>query len=65
MPFFQIEILLQVVEAAVIGIPDKKWTERPLLIAVPKKGQQLSSGELLSFFQVCPEPMTPVCILVY
>ncbi|CAL8464941.1 g4476 [Coccomyxa elongata] len=41
----------KVVEAAVIGIPDKKWTERPLLIAVPKKGQQLSSDELLSFFQ--------------
>lgn len=40
------------VEAAVIGIPDKKWTERPLLIAVPKLGQQLSSDELLSFFQV-------------
>ncbi len=37
-----------------IGIPDKKWTERPLLVVVPKPGQQVSSDELLSFFQVCP-----------
>lgn len=27
-----------VLEAAVIGVPDVKWTERPLLVVVPKSG---------------------------
>ena len=29
----------KVAEAAVIAIPDPKWSERPLLIVVPKEGQ--------------------------
>ncbi|CAL8464297.1 g3832 [Coccomyxa elongata] len=41
----------KVLEAAVIGIPDEKWTERPLLLAVHRPGEQVSSDELLTFFQ--------------
>jgi acyl-CoA synthetase (AMP-forming)/AMP-acid ligase II len=48
----------QVIEAAVIGIPDRKWTERPLLVVVPKPGQQVSSDELLGFFQVWPRSIS-------
>lgn len=33
---------MQVAEAAVIGIPDSKWGERPLLIIVPKKNGQVT-----------------------
>lgn len=36
-----------------IGIPNKKWTERPLLVATLKPGQKASTDELLQFFQVC------------
>jgi acyl-CoA synthetase (AMP-forming)/AMP-acid ligase II len=38
-----------VAEAAVIGVPHPKWSERPLLIAVLKPGYQLSGEELLGF----------------
>ena len=38
-----------------IGIPDKKWLERPLLIVVPKPGQQPSRDDILSFFKARPE----------
>ncbi|HEX6836280.1 MAG TPA: long-chain fatty acid--CoA ligase, partial [Polyangia bacterium] len=34
-------------EAAVIGVPDDKWTERPLACVVPRAGQVPSVGELL------------------
>lgn len=38
-----------VAEAAVIGVPHPKWTERPLLIVVKKAGQQLEQEEILSW----------------
>lgn len=36
-------------EAAVIGIPHPKWQERPLLIVVPKPGNNLRGEDLLEF----------------
>lgn len=38
-----------VADAAVIGIPHKKWQERPLLIAVLKAEEEVAQGELLEF----------------
>jgi len=40
-----------VVQAAVIGIPDEKWTERPLLIVKTRAGTNPSKEELLGFFR--------------
>ena len=40
-----------VMQAAVIGVPDKKWTERPLLIVQPKNGTNPSKEDLLGFFK--------------
>jgi fatty-acyl-CoA synthase len=39
-------------EAAVNGIPDEKWGERPLVLVVVKEGFQwkISEEELLGFF---------------
>ncbi len=52
----------QVVEAAVIGIPHPKWSERPLLIAVPNPKQPPSKDELLSFLKVRKAPTEqPTC----
>lgn len=39
-----------VAEAAVIGAPHPKWTERPLLLAVLKEGASLSEKEMLDWF---------------
>jgi len=39
-----------VAEAAVIGVPHPKWSERPLLVVVRKPGQQVSAQELLAFY---------------
>jgi fatty-acyl-CoA synthase len=39
------------VEAAVIGIPDEKWGERPLLIAVRKEGETVEKTEILGFLE--------------
>ncbi len=39
-----------VMQAAVIGIPDEKWTERPLLIVKPNAGANPSKEDLLGFF---------------
>lgn len=39
----------QIAEAAVIGMSHPKWTERPLLIAVLKPGQQLTEEQLLKW----------------
>jgi fatty-acyl-CoA synthase len=40
-----------VLEAAVIGVPDEKWGERPLACVVKKQGTELSARELLSFLE--------------
>jgi len=39
-----------IAEAAVIGVPHPKWSERPLLLAV-KKGNGVSREELLAFYE--------------
>jgi fatty-acyl-CoA synthase len=39
----------KVAEAAVIGVRHPKWDERPLLVVVPKSGQDLGKDELLAF----------------
>jgi len=39
-----------VVEAAVIGVAHPKWTERPLLVVVTADGQEVSTDELLSWY---------------
>jgi fatty-acyl-CoA synthase len=39
-----------VAEAAVIGLPHPKWTERPLLLVVKEAGQEVTPQELLSFY---------------
>jgi acyl-CoA synthetase (AMP-forming)/AMP-acid ligase II len=39
-----------VAEAAVIGVPHPKWTERPLLIVTTAEGQDVSKEDLLAYF---------------
>lgn len=39
-----------VVEAAVIGVPHPKWTERPLLLAVIKPGESAQKEDILAWF---------------
>jgi len=38
-----------VAEAAVVGIPDEKWDERPLVAVVIKEGQSVTAAELREF----------------
>ncbi|MFI5608501.1 long-chain fatty acid--CoA ligase [Amycolatopsis sp. NPDC051903] len=38
-----------VAEAAVVGIPDEKWDERPLVAVVVKEGQTVSAEELRDY----------------
>jgi len=38
-------------EAAVIGIPDQQWTERPLACVVPRPQASVTAAELASFLQ--------------
>ncbi len=41
----------EVAQAAVIGIPDKRWTERPLLVAIRTEGSTLTQDDLLGFLE--------------
>ncbi len=41
----------EVQEAAVIGVPDARWTERPLLLVVPRDGAQPSAAALIEHLQ--------------
>jgi fatty-acyl-CoA synthase len=38
-----------VAEAAVVGVPDEKWDERPLVAVVVREGQQVTAEELREF----------------
>ncbi|HET9889584.1 MAG TPA: fatty acid--CoA ligase, partial [Mycobacterium sp.] len=38
-----------VVEAAVVGVPDERWEERPLAVVVAKDGASVSAEELRKF----------------
>ena len=40
-----------VAEAAVIGVPHPKWTERPLLIIIKAEGAQLTREEMLGWLE--------------
>jgi fatty-acyl-CoA synthase len=39
----------KVAEAAVIGIPDERWSERPLACVVPKEGEEITLEELTGY----------------
>ena len=41
----------EVLEAAVIGVPHPKWSERPLLIVVRKPGKQPEKAAILDFME--------------
>jgi acyl-CoA synthetase (AMP-forming)/AMP-acid ligase II len=41
----------KVAEAAVIGLKHPKWDERPLLVIVPKKGEQPTRADILGFLE--------------
>jgi fatty-acyl-CoA synthase len=55
-------LVWQVLEAAVIGIPNKKWLERPLLVVVPKAGNAPTKEDLLGFFKVCTASSSLPCL---
>nr|WP_274944159.1 long-chain-fatty-acid--CoA ligase [Govania unica] len=41
----------KIVEAAVIGLPHPKWTERPMLILVPLAGETVTREDMLAFLE--------------
>lgn len=38
-----------VIEAAVVGVPDDRWQERPLAVVVPRAGAAITAAELRTF----------------
>ncbi len=40
-----------VLEAAVVGVPHPKWSERPLLVAVKRPGAEVTREALLAFYE--------------
>lgn len=38
-----------VLEAAVVGVPDERWQERPLAVVVVREGATVSAGDLRAF----------------
>ncbi len=38
-----------VIEAAVVGVPDERWQERPLAVVVAKEGSDVSASDLRNF----------------
>ncbi len=41
----------EVLEAAVIGVPHPKWSERPLLVIVRKPGKEPAKADILNFME--------------
>ncbi len=50
----------KIAEAAVIGIPDEKWSERPMACVVPNDGEEVTLEELQEFLgERVPEVVDP------
>ena len=41
----------EILEAAVIGVPHPKWSERPLLVVVRKPGKEPAKADILNFME--------------
>jgi fatty-acyl-CoA synthase len=38
-----------VIEAAVVGVPDERWQERPLAVVIAREGSGVSAADLRNF----------------